>query len=195
LKRILTGILISTLLLTIACLPKNQEKVSLRSGGYGYVIADIVLIDTEKTPEIGDIVLYDAIENGSYGTAFGPGVHLSKIIGQPGNKVTFINSTYKTNGYQGPISDPPGGISAEQNVMWGIEKYDNSAFLELTVPDSEFLADDWLGRNCVPNETNEDAGSVCYNRYTIKQKAIIGVVLKKLGHDNKLEEELKGTLY
>jgi len=52
----------------------------LVSGGYGYELADVVLVDAQRTPEPGDIVQYDDRLNDSDCYSFGPGQYLAKVI-------------------------------------------------------------------------------------------------------------------
>jgi len=178
-----------------------QEKVPLKVWGCGYEIGDVALVDTEKVPEIGDIVLYDARINRCDCMAFGPGVYLAKIIGLPGDEVSFSEYSYEANGYIVTFEreyESHGVIykrsTKTKNVMWGNDTYENVSNMQLTVPNSEYLADEFIGYECPPGEYNE-YGSIAYNRFTIKREAIKGVVLRKVGHDKEFEEYWKNVVY
>ena len=104
-----------TLIATASCTTRSQTKVTLITGGYGYEVGDIVLIDTKKEPELGDVVQYDWGLNKSNCFAFGPSMYLSKIIGLPGDTVSFNVTSFSANGYTG--SFPNGQLT--KPMMWG----------------------------------------------------------------------------
>jgi signal peptidase I len=81
--------------------------VPLEVSSYGYEMGDIVLTDTKKTPEIGDLVLYDTNVKRSHCMAFGPGVYLAKVIGLPGDNVRFSQCSYEANGCIGSFECGP----------------------------------------------------------------------------------------
>ncbi len=172
----------------------NQTKVTLITGGYGYEVGDIVLLDTRKEPEPGDIVQYDWRLNKSNCMGMGPSSYLAKIIGLPGDKVSFNVSSFSANGYTGSFPYGPGIWPRTKPTMWGTIKYADAANMELIVPDGEYLADRWIGLECT-GELDETGSSKTYNRFTIKQQAITGVILKKLGHDQAFEERQKTIIY
>jgi signal peptidase I len=176
-----------------AITPDKESKVTLITGSYGYQVGDIVLLDTQKQPVPGDIVQYDWRKNKSDCMAMGPGTYLARIIGLPGDSVTFQTSSYQVNGLTADFSDSQ--TRGSQKILWGNQKYIFSELVgqELKVPENEFLADKWVGQEC--QGTDENGSSVAYGRYTIKREAIIGVIKEKLGHDKKFEEEQKGIVY
>lgn len=185
---------LSTLIALTSCVTANQTKVTLITGGYGYEIGDIVLIDIKKEPALGDVVQYDWGLNKSNCFAFGPSLYLAKIIGLPGDKVSFKVNSFSANGYAGSFPYGTGIWPRTKPTMWGTMIYADAADMELTVPDGEYLADKWIGQECT-GELDETGTSKSYNRFTIKQPAITGVILKKLGHDRAFEEEVKGRVY
>ncbi len=81
-----------------------------------------------------------------------------------------------------------------KQLMWATEKLDNVAGMKLRVPEGEFLADKWIGLECT-GESDSSGSSKTYNRFTVKQEAISGVILEKLGHDKEFEERQKGVVY
>lgn len=187
-ERAALAVLVIAFLTLVGCSKDYyQARVPLNVSGYGYEIGDVVLLDIEKTPEIGDIVLYDAIANESHCMAFGPGVYLARIIGYRGNKVSFSEYSYEANGYIVTLK-------SSERVMWGSDRYEDVANMELRVPENEYLADHSVGQECPPGEYDE-YGSISYQRFTIKRGAIKGVILKKVGHDQEFEEEWENVVY
>jgi hypothetical protein len=63
--------------------------ITLYAGGYGYEIGDIVLVDKQKEPNVGDMILYDIHLNKSDCGVMGSGIYLAKIIGLSEDKVNF----------------------------------------------------------------------------------------------------------
>jgi len=173
---------------------ESQEEVTLITGGYGYEVGDIVLIDNQKEPEPGDIVQYDAEANKSHCMAFGPGVYLARIIGLPGDRVSFSRCDFKVNEYTGSSRCGEGIWPSTQIVMWGTDKYEDIASMELRVPVDEFLADSFIGLECT-GEIDETGSSISYHRFTIKRQAVKGVILKKVGYDEEFAEREKNVVY
>ncbi len=178
-----------------------QEKVTLITGGYGYEVGDIALIDTIKTPNLGDIVQYDAEVNNSFCMAFGSGIYLAKIIGLPGDSVSFERWSYEANGYQVTLERyyQANGKTVEcwpktRQVMWGTEIFDDLAGMRLEVPANEYLSDTAIGQECT-GEKDATGSSKTYNRFTVRREAIRGVIIKKLGHDEEFEQRQKSIIY
>jgi hypothetical protein len=175
--------------------PEYQKKVTLVSGGYGYEIGDIVLVDTQVEPRLGDIVQYNWDLNRSSCMGMGPEVYLAKIIGRPGDTVNFGVNSFTANGYTGSFDYGPNIWPRTKPTIWGTVRYDDAANMELIVPEGEYLADKWIGQECPPGEKDETGNSRINNRFTVKQGAIIGVVVNKLGHDKEFEERQKRIIY
>jgi len=171
-----------------------ERKVTLVAGGYSYEVGDIVLIDTQKEPALGDIVQYDWSINKSNCLGMGSGVYLAKIIAKPGDRVKFDLHSFTANGYTGSFVYGPNIWPRTKPTMWGTSRYEDAANMELTVPGNEYLADNWVGLECT-GEIDETGSSKSYNRFTVKKEAIIGVILEKLGHDKEFEEHQKGVVY
>jgi hypothetical protein len=169
--------------------PEHQSEIRLETAGYGYEIGDIVLLDTRKEPEVGDIVQYNWATNKSNCLAMGPTFYLAKVIAVPGDNVTFGAGSYSANGQTVSYAAPAG----VKPTMWGTLRYDSVADMRLAVPDGEYLADRWLGLECTGEI--EGGSSKTYDRFTVKNEAITGVVLRKLGHDRKFEEEMRNRVY
>lgn len=182
--------------------PASQEKVTLITGDYGYEVGDIVLIETQKEPQLGDVVQYDAGINRSFCAAFGPGVYLAKIVALPSDRVVFTKDSYEVNGrvyaseYRFYMDNQLHRRPQEMvRVMWGADRYENMAGMELEVPKGEYLADRWIGRECPPGEYDKHGSSIFYNRFTVKREAIKGILLKTLGHDKEFAEKVKRRVY
>ncbi|MBI2850959.1 MAG: hypothetical protein HYX80_07980 [Chloroflexi bacterium] len=181
--------------------PKYQREIRLETatGGYGYEKADIVLIDTQKEPALGDIVQFNSDLNNSTGRAMGPSPRLAKIIGLPGDNVSFQQWSYEANGFEvtlGPYYKADGTTwdAQTKDVMWSSERFGNVAGMVLQVPPDEYLCDKRVGEE-FSGERDETGSSKIYHRFTVKRAAITGVILKKLGHDKEFEEELKHRVY
>ena len=116
--------------------PGQYEQITLITGGYGYVVGDIVLVDTKQVPKFGDIVQYDWRLNNSNCMGMGPGVYLAKIAGKPGDAVKFEAGSYFANGFTG-------SLPTTKPTIWGSTKYSSVANMKLIVPDGEYLADKW----------------------------------------------------
>jgi|GEM_PF-327899 len=162
------------------------KQITLITGGYGYEVGDIVLVDTQREPKIGDVVQYDWRLNNSDCMAMGPGFYLTKVIGKSGDAVSFEISSFTANGFTG-------SMPATKPTIWGSTKYADVANMKLIVPVGEYLADKWIGQEC--SGTAENGSSILYNRFTVKSEAIIGVILEKIGHDQEFEDAQKTLIY
>jgi hypothetical protein len=165
-------------------IPVDAEKSQtlLNSEGYGYVYGDVVLLDTKTPPAEGDIILYDWHINKSDYFAFGPRYQLGKIIALPGDDVKFEKWSYSANGNEVELRQH--NTPETTNVAWGTEVYGDVAGLTLRVPDEEYLADHYIGQQSLREEPGEVQPGDIGHRFTIKQAAISGVVIKKTGHEN-----------
>jgi len=163
------------------------KEVVLPISGYGYELGDVLLIDRWKSPQLGDIVVYDCEKNNSYCMAMGPGVDLIKVIGMPGDIVDCTKKYADVNGQR--IFWQGGG-----SIIWGTEKYGEMPDMKLRVPDGEYLSDQWVGIECSPDEKQENR-TIAYDRYTVKTEAIAGIIVKKIRHDEEFEKTLKNIVY
>jgi len=162
------------------------KQITLITGGYGYEVGDIVLVDTQQAPKIGDIIQYDWRLNKSDCMAMGPGLYLAKVIGKPGDSVKFEIDSFFANGFTS-------SLPAARPTMWGSTKYPDVTHMKLIVPDGEYLGDKWIGQEC--NGTDKNGNSILYNRFTVKLEAITGVILEKIGHDQEFEDTQKNIVY
>jgi hypothetical protein len=162
------------------------KQITLITGGYGYEVGDIVLVDTQQEPKLGDIVQYDWQLNNSDCMAMGPGFYLTEVTGIPGDAVKFEVGSYFANGFTG-------SLPAGKPTMWGSTKYADVTNMKLIVPEGEYLADKWVGQEC--SGTDKNGSSIPYNRFTIKSEAITGVILEKIGHDQEFEDAQKNIVY
>jgi len=170
---------------------QSDGSLVLVSGGYGYQLADVVLVDAQRTPEPGDVVQYDGRLNDSDCYSFGPGQYLAKVIALPGASVEFQECSFNVGGFAGTIDCGPELWPRTQGVYWGAEWLEDIAGGTLLVPEGELLADRWIGQECRQFGAESRVGS----RFTIKSDAVIGVVLKKLGHDDRMQEYLESIVY
>jgi len=180
----------------------DYKVIPLRCSHYDYRVGDLVLLDTDELPRTGDIVYYDANVNKSYYMCHGPGFHLARVIGIPGDEVIFSEFYYEVNGrkYASERRHYYGGEFRRRavetvNVMWGKDRYKNMNNMKLVVPDGEYLTDMWVGLEWPPGEYHKTGSSVSYGRFTIKQEAVRGVVLAKVGHSWYFEQRESSVVY
>jgi hypothetical protein len=160
-----------------ASISPGIAQATLYVTDYGYKYGDIVQLDTKTPPKLGDIVLYSWTLNKSNFMAFGPEYQLIKIVGLPGDSVTFADYSYKANNFNIGLRDD---VSYTLNVMWGITVYPDVSGMTLKVPDGEYLGDRWVGQEGKQGGFGK-SDSVSYNRFTVKKEAVSGVVVKKVG--------------
>jgi hypothetical protein len=153
-------------------------QATLYVADYGYKYGDIVQIDTKTPPKLGDIILYSWALNKSNFMAFGPDYQLVKIVGMPGDGVTFTKYSYKVNTYNIGLRDD---VSYTLKVMWGTTLYPDVSGLTLKVPDGEYLGDRWVGQEGKQGGFGKSE-SLSYNRFTVKKEAVVGTVVKKIGN-------------
>ncbi|MDO9333961.1 MAG: S26 family signal peptidase [Dehalococcoidales bacterium] len=164
-------------------------------------VGDIFLINIQSSPHIGDLVFYDAETNDSFCMTFGGGVYMAKIIGLPGDTVKFYENSYEIRGKTYP-AERRYYIGNElkiipmvlQYVKWGEKTFDNLAGQTLTIPEGQYLTDEWIGQECLPGIIFQGSTAMA-NRYTLKREAIIGVVLVQIGHSWIFERNQKGIIY
>lgn len=170
---------------------QSDGSLVLVSGGLGYQTGDVVLVDTDRVPRPGDVVQYDARTNLSDCNAFGPGQYLARVAANPGAMVRFEQCMFVAGCYLGAIECGPELFPRTQNVCWGDAWYNDVVGLTLQVPEDEYLAHGWIGQEC----RQMDGASVAGSRFTVKGDAIIGVIVKKLGHDDEMQQYLEGIAY
>lgn len=163
----------------------------LVTGGYGYEMADVVLIDTQRAPEPGDIVQYDDHLNATDCYAFGSGQYLARVVAMPGATVEFQECLFVAGCFLGAIECGPDISPRTQQVYWGEAWYEDVVGMSLVVPDGEYLANRFLGQECRQVGADFRAGS----RFTVKSDAVIGVIVKKVGHDDRMQQYLEGIVY
>ncbi|OGZ10230.1 MAG: hypothetical protein A3D65_04000 [Candidatus Lloydbacteria bacterium RIFCSPHIGHO2_02_FULL_50_13] len=167
----------------------ESDSITLQVDGYDFAIGDIVQIKTNR-PVFGDVIIYDPFKNESMCLSMGPDMSLGKIIGVPGETFSFQDSSLKIRTETVEF----GRNYAEQKAAFRSQKYENLVGKDITLQTGEYLIDQWAGLECFPGELN-DAGSVPYNRFTVIEEAIIGVIEKKVGHDEQAEREFKDRAY
>jgi len=170
---------------------QTDGTLVLVSEGYGYELADVVLMDTGRSPQPGDIVQYDDRLNATDCRAFGPGQYLARVAGLPGATVAFEQCAFVAGCFIGAIECGPDVAPRTQGVYWGEEWHDDIDGMSLVVPAGEYLANRWVGQECRQVGAELRTGS----RFTIRSEAIIGVVVKKVGHDDRMQQYLEGIRY
>lgn len=167
-----------------------QSKLTLEINGYGYVIGDIVQIKKGE-PSLGDVVIFDPFKNKSMCLGMGPSMSLGKIAGLPGETFSFQNNGLKIRSEIIKLDRD----YSQQKAVFGGQKYNNLSGEEIILKNGEYLADKWVGLECFTGETDETGSSLSYNRFTINEEAILGIIEKKIGHDSQVEKEIKNRVY
>ncbi len=165
------------------------EQAILEIDGHGFFIGDIVSFKKEL-PTLGDVVLYDIFENESDCLYMGPNTSLGKIVGIPGEHVTFKDNVMY-------INDRPINLSqdnSKEKAAFASGKYDGLVSETITLQPDEYLIDEKIGTQCFRDNSSQ-SGSIWYNRFTVVQKAVIGVIDKKIGYDDAAETELRSRVY
>jgi len=168
----------------------RPSKLTLEVDGYGYTVGDIVQIKTER-PALGDVIVYDPFENKSMCLGMGPRMSLGKILGTPGESFSFQNGNLKI---RTEIVEFDRDYS-QKNAVFGGRKYENLVGKNIILQTGEYLIDKWVGLECFAGELDETGSSIPYNRFTVNEEAIIGVIIKKIGHDERAEEEFRSRVY
>lgn len=168
----------------------KPNKLTLEVDGYGFTAGDIIQAKTEQ-PVVGDVIIYDSFKNDSICFTMGSGKYLGKILGVPGETFSFQNGNLKI---RTEIVKFDKDYSKERAVFGG-QKYENLVDKNITLQPREYLIDKWMGLECFTGELDKTGSSISYNRFTINKEAIIGVIGKKIGHDNKAENEFRSRIY
>lgn len=168
----------------------RPNRLTLEIDGYGFTVGDIVQIKTGR-PVLGDIIVYDQVKNKNMCFAMGSSMSLGKILGVPGETFSFQNGNLKI---RAEIVELDRDYSQQKAVFQG-QKYENLVGKNITLQTGEYLIDRWVGLECLAGELDETGSSISYNRFTVNEEAISGVVEKKIGHDNQAEKEFKNIIY
>lgn len=168
----------------------RSNRLTLEVDGYGFTVGDIVQTKTER-PAIGDVIVYDRDKNKSMCMVFGPSMSLGKILGVPGETFSFQNGNLKI---RAEIVEFDRDYSQRKAVFRG-QKYENLVGKNITLQTGEYLIDRRVGLECFAGELDETGSSIPYNRFTVNEEAISGVVEKKIGHDIQAEKEFKSIIY
>ncbi len=166
------------------------SKLTLEVDGYGYTVGDIVQIKKVVQPAPGDVVIFDPFKNKSMCLGMGPSMSLGKIVGLPGESISFQNDVLKIRTEQIKLDRD----YSQQAAVFGGQKYKNLT-AGITLKNREYLLNKWVGFECFNGELDETGSSIPYNRFTVNEDAISGVIEKKIGHDNQAEKEFKNRIY
>jgi len=158
----------------------EQGKLILEVDGYGYTVGDIVQIKTGQ-PALGDVIVYDPFKNKSMCLGMGPSMSLGKTLGVPRETFSFQKSNLKI---RAEIVELDRDYS-QQKAVFGGQKYENLVAKNITLENGESLIDRWVGLECFAGELDETGSSISYNRFTVNEEAIIGIIVKKIGHDKR----------
>lgn len=172
-------------------LKKQADKNSLilEVAGYGYTMGDIVQIRVTQ-PTLGNIVIFDPYKNKSMCLGMGPSISLGKIVGLPGDSVSLQGDGLKIRTEMIKLDRD----YSQQKAVFGGQKYKNLS-TNITLKHGEYLLDKWVGFECFSGEVDETGSSIPYNRFTVNEEAISGVIEKKIGHDSQAENEFKSRIY
>ncbi|MDO8260109.1 MAG: hypothetical protein Q7T50_01265 [Candidatus Magasanikbacteria bacterium] len=168
----------------------EQNKLTLQTSGYDYTVGDIVQIKTGQ-PTLGDVVVYDSSKNKSTCLGLGSKMALGKIVGLPQETFSFQSAILKIRTETIKLDRDYSG----QKAVFGNQKYENLIAKNITLENEEFLTDKWVGQECFAGELDTSGSSISYNRFTVNQEAIKGIIVKKIGHDKNAEDEFKSRTY
>jgi len=160
----------------------RQNRLTLEVEGYDYTVGDIVQIKKGQ-PTLGDVIVYDPFKNKSMCLGMGPSMSLGKIVGVPGKSVLSQNDGLKIRIEMIKFDRN----YSQQKAVFGGQKYKNLS-VNVILKNGEYLLDKWVGFECFNGELDETGSSIPYNRFTVNEEAISGVVEKKIGHDNQVEK-------
>ncbi len=167
----------------------TPNRMTLGIDGYGYTVGDIVQIKKGQ-PTLGDVIVYNPFENKSMCLGMGPYMSLGKIVGVPGESVSFQNDGLKIRTEMIKFDRN----YSQQKAVFGGQKYKNLP-VNIILKNGEYLLGKWVGFECFNGELDETGSSIPYNRFTVNEESITGVIEKKIGHDNQAETEFKGRIY
>lgn len=112
---------------------------------------------------------------------------LGKVIGIPRQTFSFQNNNLKI---RTEIFEFDRDYSREPAIFEG-KKYKNLDGKNITLQSGEYLVDERVGSKC----PTEESGANLYNRFTVNEEAIIGIIVKKIGHDKQAEEKFRNIIY
>ena len=167
----------------------KPNRLTLEIDGYGYTIGDIVQIKKGQAA-LGDDVVYNSVDNKSMCLAMGSAMSLGKIVGLPGGSVSFQNDGFKIGTELIKLDKD----YSQQKAVFGGQKYNNLP-INIIIKNGEYLLDKWVGFECFNGELDETGTSIPYNRFTVNEESIMGVIEKKIGHDNQAEKEFRNRIY
>ena len=167
----------------------EQNELILEVEGYGYANGDIIEIKT-GSPTVGDVIMYESYKNRNMCLSIGSGVALGRILGVPGETFSFQNGNLQIRTEIVKFDRD----YSQQRAIFGGQKYENLVARNIILTNGEYLIDKWVGLECVAGEIGGTVSSV-YNRFTVNEEAIIGIIVEKIGHDQQVEEKFWHTVY
>lgn len=187
------------LLVFVALLPQTcrgaadgagEHHLLLDVGGEGYGAGDIVEVSPETSElAVGDVVLFDMSKNRSGCMYMGPGEMLVRIIALPGEPFQFTAGGVQVRGTDTPVAN------LRLPLIIGQTTYATFPTDTLTVPQGEYLVNWVTGMECTGRDADGFATSPAFWRTTVRQEAIIGKVLRKVGHDDTVADEAEQRVY
>lgn len=165
-------------------LSSPKEKLTLEIEGEGFTPGDIVQIK-KRAPQKGEIIVFDLEKNKSFCLAMGPKMALGEVWGLPQEKVIFQKGSLLIG--QKTISL---GSEESLKLVLGKRKYSSWPLGTLTLAEGEFLLGQKVGQECFPQEEE-----TAYLRFSVYQEAILGVIEKKIGHDQEAEKRFRERVY
>ncbi len=169
---------------------EDQLTATLEIDGYGYTVGDVVQIETGR-PDLDKVIIYDPFKNKSMCLSMGPDMSLGKIVGVPGETISFQNSGLTIRAETIRFDKDYSHLRA----VFGGQKYSTLAEKTITLKDGEYLMDKRVGLECFAGEKDETGSSIFYFRFTVNEEAIIGVIVRKIAHDKEAEEKFRNRIY
>ena len=178
---------------TASCLAAEGQattkRVTLFVAGEGYAVGDIVELAPAEQISVGDVVLFGLRRNNSSCGYFGPGEQLVKVLGGPGESVLLTERGIRIRDEEISVSSP------RFPLLLGAKSYDAPSMTPVVVPPEEYIVDQVTGMECTGRDADGIATGPALTRITVRREAILGKVLRKIGHDAKIADEMEHAVY
>ena len=189
-RAVLVGGLVSA---TTSCLAAEDQATTRRAtlsvAGEGYAVGDIVELAPAEQISVGDVVLFDIHRNNSSCGYFGPGEQLVKVLAGPNEFVVLTEHGIRIRNEEIPV------INLRFPLLLGATSYDAPSTTPVAVPPDEYIVDQMTGMECTGRDADGIATGPALTRITVRREAVLGKVLRKIGHDAKIADEMEHAVY
>ena len=178
---------------TTSCLAAEGQtttkSATLSVAGEGYAVGDIVELAPAEQISVGDVMLFDIRRNNSSCGYFGPGEQLVKVLAGPGEFVLLTEHGIRIHDEEIPVSSP------RFPLLLGATSYDAPSATPVAIPPDEYIVDQMTGMECTGRDADGIATGPALTRITVRREAVLGKVLRKIGHDAKIADEMEQPVY